>query len=362
MTVFAAYAGVFVIIISVITVGYQPPQPTTATASAADAAVQTPVASPNASSGQPAVDEVVATNIAANLAEQTDMPVSSYVANESVSLAANVALAQTDDSTIDKPQIVQANLSSNDVTTYVTKTGDTVGSVAAANNLQPNTISWANNLTSDNLNAGQTLAIPPIDGVIYTVKAGDTPTSLASTYAASADRIVSFNDLEISGLTPGTKIIIPDGVLPVNQRPGYQAPTSRTTLVNYGSAVDPGYRVASGISGVSAGNKYAWGNCTWYAYERRMQMGHPVGSYWGNANTWAYYAAQDGYTVNRSPEAGAVLVDTSGYFGHVAVVESVASNGDITISEMNNYAYSGFGVVDRRVISAGQAHAYLYIH
>ena len=88
----------------------------------------------------------------------------------------------------------------------------------------------------------------------------------------------------------------------------------------------------------------------------------PVGSFWGNANTWAYYARQDGYLVDRSPVTGAVLVDTAGSFGHVAVVESVGSNGDIVVSEMNNYAYGGFGIVDRRTISAGQAAAYWYIH
>jgi len=364
MTVLAAYGGVFALIVSVIAIGYQPPQPTTSANAASSAVVQTPVASPDANSGQPAVDELEATNIAANLAQQTDMPVSSYVASMSVSLAAKDALAQTNDNAIVKPQIVQATLSSHEITTYTVKAGDTVPSIAAAYSLQPDTIRWANNLASDTLSAGQTLSIPPIDGVVYTVKAGDTPDSVASTYAASKDRIVTYNDLEISGMTPGTKIIIPNGVLPANQRPGYQAPIgpayATPAVGNYPGGV--GYRVASGIGGVSAGNKYAWGNCTWYAYERRAQMGHPVGSYWGNAKTWAYYAAQDGYAVNRTPTAGAVLVDTSGYFGHVAVVESVAGNGDITVSEMNNYAYGGFGVVDRRVISAGQAGAYQYIH
>lgn len=52
---------------------------------------QTPLSSPIAStesSGKPAVDEIVANDVAAHLAEQTNMPVSSYVANMSVSLAA----------------------------------------------------------------------------------------------------------------------------------------------------------------------------------------------------------------------------------------------------------------------------------
>jgi surface antigen/LysM repeat protein len=361
MTVFAAYGGVFALIVSVIAIGYQPPQPTSAAPAAAAVALQSPVVTP--SSDKPAVDELVATNVAANLAEQTNMPVSSYVANMSVSLAAKDALAQTNDNAIVKPEIAQATASSREITSYITQKGDTVQSVAAANNLSADTVKWANNLTSDALNPGQTLSLPPIDGVIYTVKSGDTPDTVATQYGASKDRIVSYNDLEISGMTTGSKIIVPSGILPENQRPGYQAPTSRPTLVNYGvGGVGSGYRVASGISGVSAGNKYAWGNCTWYAYERRNQMGHPVGSYWGNAKTWAYYARQDGFLVDRSPTAGAVLVDTSGYFGHVAVVESVGGNGDITISEMNNYAYGGFGVVDRRVISAGQAGAYQYIH
>lgn len=361
LTVLAAYGGVFALIVSVIAIGYQPPQPSSA-ASVANASAQAPLASPTTAVNAPSVDEQVATDIAANLAEQTNMPVSSYVSSMSVSLAARTALAQTSDTAIVKPDIIQPTVSSHDITTYVTQQGDTVPSVASAHGLTADTVRWANNLTSDTLSAGKTLSIPPVDGVVYTAKAGDTPDGLASTYKASKDRIVTFNDLEISGLVAGTKIIIPGGILPENQRPGYQAPTSRTTLVNYGNGTSAGYRVASGISGVSAGNKYAWGNCTWYAYERRAQMGHPVGSYWGNANTWAYYARQDGFQVDRSPSAGAVLVDTAGYFGHVAVVESVAANGDITISEMNNYAYGGFGVVDRRTISAGQASAYQYIH
>jgi surface antigen len=359
LIMFAAYGGVFALIISVIAVGYQPPRPTATTAGAAvaNAAVQAPVATP-ADSSKPSVDELVATDIAANLAEQTNMPVSTYVANMSVSLAAKSELNQTSDSAIVKPEIAQPMVGSGEITTYVAAKGDTVQTVAAKNGLSSDTVKWANNLIADTLSVGQKLSIPPVDGVIYTVKAGDTPERVAATYAASKTRIVSFNNLEISGMVPGSKIVIPGGSLPDNQRPGYQAPTSRPTSYSGGT----GYRVNSGIGGATAGNKYAYGNCTWYAYERRVQMGRPVGSYWGNAKTWAYYAAQDGFSVNRTPMAGAVLVDTSGYFGHVAVVESVAANGDITISEMNNYAYGGFGIVDRRTITAGQASSYQYIH
>ncbi len=357
MTVLAAYFGVFVLIVSVIAVGYQAPQPIGATP-VANAAAQSPSASP-VSNDKLSVDELVATDVAANLAEQTNMPVAVNVANLSVSLAAKSDMAQTNDSAIVKPQIVQPTATSREITTYTTKDGDSVSSVAAGYGLTPDTVKWANNLTSDSLSAGKTLTIPPIDGVVYTVKSNDTLDSVASVYAANKERIVSFNDLEISGLKAGSRIVIPGGSLPEDQRPGYQAPVSRTTT-SYGGGT--GYRVNSGISGASAGNRYAWGNCTWYAYERRAQMGRPVGSFWGNAKTWAYFAKSDGYSVGRTPAVGAVLVDTAGFYGHVAVVESVAPNGDITISEMNNYAYGGYGIVDRRTMSAGQASAYQYIY
>lgn len=356
MSALAAYSGVFVLIISIIAVGYRPPQSIEAASVS-----QTPQTAPIASADEPSVDEVMATDVAANLAEQTNMPVAPNVANLSVSLAAKSELAQTSEAAISKPQIIQPTTASREITTYVAKQGDTVQSVASQYSINPDTVRWANNLASDSITAGKSLTIPPVDGVVYTLKAGDTPDSVASAYKADKDRVVSFNDLE-TGVTAGKQIVIPGGILPEDQRPGYQAPIGARGTTPGSSTVGTGYRVNSGIKNASAGNRYAWGNCTWYVYERRAQMGRPVGSFWGNANTWAVYARADGYVVNRNPAAGAVLVDTAGYFGHVAVVESVSDNGDVVLSEMNNYAYGGFGVVNRRTISAGQAAQYTYIH
>ena len=55
----------------------------------------------------------------------------------------------------------------------------------------------------------------------------------------------------------------------------------------------------------------------------------------GNANNWASAAAASGYTVNNSPSAGAILQTSQGAYGHVAYVESVGSDGSVTVSEMN---------------------------
>jgi surface antigen len=191
---------------------------------------------------------------------------------------------------------------------------------------------------------------------VYTVKSGDTIDTVVNKYHADKERVVAFNDLEFGGLAEGKKIIIPAGSLPEEERPGYVAPrnAARSGAFNGGFST-----VNAQIARASAGNRYAYGNCTWYAYERRMQLGRPVGSFWGNAATWAAYARAGGYQVDNVPAAGAVMQNGGGY-GHVAVVESVGSDGSITVSEMN---YAGnFNRVTSRTISASTAAGFNYIH
>lgn len=308
------------------------------------------------------VDQLVATKLASSLAESTDMPVSNNVANLSQSLAVESALAQTDSNVISKPQIVQLTSGSRTLQTYATVAGDNVQSVAEKYGLSVDTIKWANNLTSDALNPGTNLTILPLNGVVYTVKAGDTVDAIASKYSTDRASVISYNDLELAA-TPavGAKLILPGGVLPANERPGYVAPRVYSG-VNYGNY--SGGSSSAYMGGISAGNKYAWGNCTWYVYERRMQLGRPIGSFWGNASTWAYNAQRSGFTVNGTPAPGAIMANGGGY-GHVAIVESVNPGVSITISEMNGYRFGGgFARVGRGDISWGEATSgyYKYIH
>lgn len=342
-TTIAAYVGVFLLIMSMVAIGYQPPQKTDGVASA--------VATQSSTNTQPSVDQLVATRIAAGVAERADLPIANNVANLSVSLSAESQLAQTDTNVISKPQIVQPSASSRKVRHYTAKAGDTVDKVAKQFGVSATTIKWANDLSSDALEVGRTLVIPPVDGVMYTVAAGDTVKSIASKYKADPESIVAFNDLELSGLKPDRKIIIPGGNLPADERPGYVAPVAQpsyTASSSYGYGIDPV------LAGASNGNGYAFGNCTYYAYNRRVQLGLPVGSFWGNAATWAMYASAAGYRVDGSPSVGAIAQwnaysnSSIGYYGHVGIVEQVYPDGSITISEMNNYAYGGFNVVDNR--------------
>ena len=111
---------------------------------------------------------------------------------------------------------------------------------------------------------------------------------------------------------------------------------------------------------VKAGNAYAWGNCTWYAYNRRPD----IGSFWGNASTWAVSARAAGYKVDQNPSVGAIAqwnAYANSYiwgYGHVAIVESVNSDGTITVSDMN---YAGkLNVVTTRTVPASSVSNYIH--
>ncbi len=133
----------------------------------------------------------------------------------------------------------------------------------------------------------------------------------------------------------------------------YRAPANPPAQSNSGnsggsSSSNPGF--SSGDSGLA----YPWGQCTWWAYVRRHQLGLPVGSYFGNGGQWANSARAHGYGVDQSPSVGAVIVFAPGQdgadpvYGHVAIVEAVYGNR-ILISESN---VRGLGVISQRTLYA----------
>ena len=340
------YVAILTLIASVVSVGYQSPVEKQVAASTAEGNVL--------KVEDPSVDQRVAADLAASTAETAGLAVASNVSNLSISLNAKAELAQADTSVLTKPQIVQVS-DLRGISTYVTVAGDTAQTVAQKFGVSAQTVKWANNLVGDAIAVGQTLKIPNVDGVVYTVKPGDTIDSIAQRYSTNRDRLVSYNDLELGGLSQGQQIVLPGGSLPENERPGYQAPRG-----SGGGGASQSVAAFSGNAAV-AGNKYDYGYCTWYAYNRRAELGRPVGSFWGNASTWASYARGSGYLVNGQPAVGAVMQNSyqAGGYGHVAVVESVNADGSIYVSEMN---YAGWNVKSYRTVSAGEAAGYNYIH
>ena len=351
------YAGAFFLVITLLTLSYggknlTPQQNDTVAAQAASKSSEV-----TSNQEKISVDQLSAASAVTQLAEMANLPVAGDLREATTTLYIKKQLAQNDTEVITKPQIVQPTTSTErGITDYVVKSGDTMESIAAQFGISTQTLKWANNSTSDAAQEGATLAVPRIDGVVYTVKDGDTVASLADKYKVDTERIVLYNDLASDeALAAGKRLVLPSGELPETERPGYVAPRPVTPTYsgNSGNILSSSY----GYARVFSGNRYALGNCTWYAYERRAAIGRPVGSLWGNATNWAVSARAAGFTVNGTPAPGAVFQYGGGY-GHVGIVDSV--DGEyLYVTDMN---YAGYNVVTSRKIPLSSTGHYNYIH
>lgn len=302
----------------------------------------------------PSVDQVVASDLAANIATGVDLPIATNVTNQAISVTAKSELSQTNDDTISKPQTTQAaGAVSHDIVTYTTQSGDTADSVATKFKLSKDTIKWSNNLQGDAIEPNRTLIIPPVDGVVATAQGGDTVETLAQKYGTQAERILLFNDFDNGVVTAGAQVIVPGGRIAaappvVVTAPGGGSSSSQNTNVNFAMLN-------------TSDNRYDYGYCTWYAFNRRAALGKPIGGMWGNASSWASLARASGFSVNNTPSVGAVMQTAygAGGYGHVAVVESVNSDGSVLVSEMN---YAGWNRKSSRTLSAAEALSYNFIH
>lgn len=290
--------------------------------------------------------------VAANVAQKAGLLVQQDVTTSAKALTSRIAMPTSSEDTLAPQQVVATSgQASRDVKTYTVAAGDTLSSIAAKFNVTTDTVRWANDLSDDQaIKPGLALTILPISGVRYTVAAGDTPESIANHFNSNSAQILSFNDAELAGLKPGMTIVVPDGVVPsaTATSTGTQLAAAATT-----GGASAGQSGAAPVVRASVGgpNTYAYGYCTYYVASRRS-----IPNNWGDARNWYYSAAASGFGVGSAPAVGAVAWTGSGYYGHVAYVESV-SGGNVTVSEMN---FNGnWGRVTSRTVPAS---TFLYIY
>lgn len=287
------------------------------------------------------LDEISSADIAANIANATRLPEASNVSEQADSYSIELTSAPVEESVIVKPQLVAGGgKSRNDIQKYVAVSGDTLASVAAKFGVTSDSIRWSNGLSGNTIPAGKELQIPPRNGIVYKVAAGDTVDSIVSRYTANKEQLIAFNDIELSGLTAGETIVIPDGVKPAE--PTYSSTSSNNSVsaINY--------------TALYGNNTYARGFCTWYAASRVN-----VPSNWGNANTWDNYARLSGWTVSGVPIPGAIFQTDAGWAGHVGIVEEVSADGtQVKFSDMNGV--SGFGRVGYSGWVPASTYRYIY--
>ncbi|CAN5394330.1 hypothetical protein BH10PAT3_BH10PAT3_6340 [soil metagenome] len=314
-------------------------------------AVSHNVASVSDSQATNPLDTLSAADIAVNAARMTNLAEATSVTNQADSVAAELNTHVVEYAVVPKPQILSSAIKTKkDLKNYTVVAGDTLANLATRFGVTSDSIKWSNGLTGNALTLGNSLAIPPIDGIAVTVKAGDTPDSLATKYNASKDQIITFNDAEVTGLKVGEWIIVPGGSI--------TPPPARTSyFANY----------SFGTTAIYGGNGYDYGWCTWYVSNRRAELGRPVPNNLGNAYSWYTVAQRSGLPVGSTPQAGAVAVNQGG--NHVSVVEQVNDDGSFWISEMNasgqvsmtdTRSAGGWGRIDWRLVSSAGSLKFIY--
>ena len=104
------------------------------------------------------------------------------------------------------------------ITAYKVEAGDTIPSIAARFNVMPETVMGSNAIwdSEQELDPGEILQVPPIDGMYYVPRAGDTLDSVARYFQADPSLIVGYgpNNLTDGTVKVGQPLVVPSGMMP----------------------------------------------------------------------------------------------------------------------------------------------------
>lgn len=133
-----------------------------------------------------------------------------FLKNNLESIGEAIVIALTDYLNVTYTPITGSNY-------YIVKKGDSLYSIANANNTTVSELKSLNNLSTNTLNIGQVLKLPttspeeqPSNGnIIYTVKSGDSLYQIAKTYNTTVDAIKALNNLTSNNLSIGQELKIP---------------------------------------------------------------------------------------------------------------------------------------------------------
>ena len=298
------------------------------------------------------VDQLSELYIVAEIANNVSLSSSSYLNMDYISAVTQYSINQTAVTRIEKTNIVDTSSLAKGVIEYEVGPNESMDDIADAFGLTTDQIRWSNGFKTTDLDAGETIYLPSVSGIVYTIKEGDSVSSIAEKYGSSSDEIEEKNNLSARGVVAGTKIVVPGGVVPETERPEYVPPAPVTTPTYT-------YTTSTIALSYSGSNPMPFGWCTWYAWQRRYELGMPLPTGLGNARYWddQLYGS---YRIDRNPEPGAVFVAEGGYYGHVGIVESVNGDGTITISDMNGP--QGWGRIAEHTLSASEWGNYSFIH
>ena len=136
-----------------------------------------------------------------------------------------------------------------------------------------------------------------------------------------------------------------------NNSPSLIAQQATATAVLQQDGYDPGLGVGV-ITQPGAGglNRFAFGQCTYWANMRyRALTGYWV-PWLGNAYQWFYGASASGWIVSSKPHVPSIIVlqpgvEGAGGYGHVAIVEKINADGSVYTSDYNWYSNGGWDIL-----------------
>ena len=137
-----------------------------------------------------------------------------------------------------------------------------------------------------------------------------------------------------------------------------------------GSATYPGVpAVAAPPAGIGPNasdyahlNRFFYGQCTYWANMRYHQLTGNWVQWLGNAYQWSYQAQAYGWNTSTEPHIPSIVVlqpyvEGAGYFGHVAVAESLNANGSVLTS---NWNIAGWAVYSEANVKPGPGVTFIW--
>ncbi len=181
----------------------------------------------------------------------------------------------------------------------------------------------------------------PAGDKTYAVQAGDTLGSIAARNQMTWQSLASHNKI----MNANVLFINQNLCIPANGAGGPTSVGMDVSPKSNMSAVESAQHLApSNVKGYN--NIFAYGQCTWWADERYRELHGTYVPWKNNANAaqWASRAADFNWHVSSEPVQGSIIVLQPGVqgawgAGHVGVVEQVMGGGHVIASNMN-WGYS----------------------
>ncbi|MHB8717846.1 MAG: CHAP domain-containing protein [Candidatus Dormibacteria bacterium] len=238
--------------------------------------------------------------------------------------------------TIERP--AGAPIAARPAQTIVVQWGQTVETLAAVYHSDVAAIRWANGLSQAAEPAvGAALLVPPGPGALVPVLAGELPSHFATRLGLDPRVLLDYNALTRDTPRPAGSYL---------QVPLASAPQGALVARYF---VRGANNVPEVPADPPASDGFPYGQCTYYVASQRNVT-------WGG-NAWMWFSAANGIRPEgHTAVAGAIVVFHTGWFGHVAYVQSVNPDGSFVVSEMNFWGFGGgWGRVDHRTVAAGDS-------